>query len=461
MHLKTVLRKFAALGVGHVIAKAVAFTAAILLARKLSAQALGIYAIVLTALGYMQAVTTWGTDALGIRSVARETSQAAAVAVGVLKVRAAIGAVIVGLITVASVWLKLSPHIVVGLSLCLAALVLRRDWLLLARGDAAKVGLALGVREALFLCLILVAVPLFPHLETAIWALVIAELGWTGTTVLLARRDGAHDRTVSARSLVIEGLPIALVSVTVLTNNKVDVPLLGYFRSAPEVASYWGAYNVLFAAMAMAALLTRAALPEMSRQARDDREHGSGSSFHIAVLSGITGCIGAIVLASLSDPVIRLLYAGHLPLGGGALKVLALSLPAHFLGAILVGRLVAEGRQRQWTIAAVAAAATNVCLNLVLIPKHGIIGAAWATVASESVLLFLVLFAFRSHAKHRALVLNAGAIAVAVLLGAVALRGNGFIGLFIWVTLALGGLVVVASQKVPVAMRLAPLRGES
>ena len=85
-------------------------------------------------------------------------------------------------------------------------------------------------------------------------AIAVAEITWTALTLVLSRRRGGSREVspMSIRSLATQGLPIAVVSVTVLTNNKIDVPLLSRFRPGAEVAAYWGAYNLLFAAMATA-----------------------------------------------------------------------------------------------------------------------------------------------------------------------------------------------------------------
>src|SRR6185503_15655799 len=66
---------------------------------------------------------------------------------------------------------------------------------------------------------------------------------------------------------------------------------------------------------------------------------------------------------------------------------LALMLPMSFASGILLNRLVAVGKQRLLAVASVSAAGINVGLNLLLIPRLGMRGAALATLASEAALL--------------------------------------------------------------------------
>jgi O-antigen/teichoic acid export membrane protein len=460
MRLEGIFRDFVTLSAGHAAAKIVAFATAVLLARILPADTLGMFAITITALGYMQAITNWGSDALGIRYVASSASSAPLIGSAVARVRVVIGAVVIAATMVIAPRLSAPPLVTAGLSACVLALMFRRDWLLLGLGMTRRVSLALAGREVVFIIAVVTLVAVYPTLQVAIWAVVLAEVSWTVLTLILSngasRFSGLGD-ALSLKNLALQGLPIAIVSITVLTNNKIDVPLLGRFRAAGEVASYWGAYNLLFAAMAFAALLTRAALPEMSRQASRSLEQGAGPSFRIAVLSGIAGCVCALLMSRFASAIIGLVYGAKLAMGSEALRILAFALPANFLGAVLVGRLVAEGRQHRWTVAAVLAACLNLMLNLYLIPSYGLVGAAWATVASEWLLFTVVLVAFRRHRLHRALVLNAAVVVGCFVLGAFALLDHGRAGV-----LQVGaGLVVLtsafallATQRVPAAMRL-------
>lgn len=464
MRLRKLLADFAFLGVGHFASKGIAFGSAIFLARQLRPDAVGHYAVAIAVLGYAQAFTNWGSDALGIRAVARDPESAAPLAGNVSRVRLALGAIAACGLLALTLGGILSLATVVPMVVCLLALVFRRDWFLLGRCKPKRVGVALAAREVVFLAAVLWILVVRPTLSVALWCVAGAELAWTMATMLLAGRLLSCQRTsATTRFLLIEGWPIAIVSLTVLTNNKIDIPLLGHFRSASEVGSYWGAYNVMFAFMAVAALLTRAALPEMSRQAQFTAQQGAGSSFRLAILGGAGGCIAALLLTRYAGELIKVVYAGRLSGGGDALGILALALPGHFLGAVLVGRLVAEGRQHEWTVAAVTAAVANLSLNLWLIPHMGLRGAAWATVASEWILMLVVVFSFRKHSLHKVLVINYAVIAGCFLLGLGAfwLSGNRDAGLFsgAGVVLAATILTLVAAQKVPGWMRLATPTG--
>jgi O-antigen/teichoic acid export membrane protein len=78
------------------------------------------------------------------------------------------------------------------------------------------------------------------------------------------------------------------------------------------------------------------------------------------------------------------------------LQILLLLLPLAFVRNVSQGALLAHGRQDQMLRTVAWAAATNVGLNLLLIPRWGLAGAAWATVATEGVRTVLAaLYALR------------------------------------------------------------------
>ncbi len=84
-----------------------------------------------------------------------------------------------------------------------------------------------------------------------------------------------------------------------------------------------------------------------------------------------------------------------LPEAGDVLVVLMWVLPFAYLNGLLQYVLISSDRLRSITVAFTLASTFNIALNLVLIPRVGVIGAAYATVTSELVLLALYVLALR------------------------------------------------------------------
>jgi O-antigen/teichoic acid export membrane protein len=316
------------------------------------------------------------------------------------------------------------------------------------------------MREIAFVsCLLILVVP-SGSLAAALWSFVIADAAWAAGTSWRSRvKVREPGSSIAARvSYLKEGMPIAAVSILLLANNRIDVPILTALRGPEETAAYWAAYNLLFAAMAFAGLLSRSALPSMALQVRDGMQSGVGAAFRLAMIGGLLGGCFALLLNACSGKLMGLLYGPRLSTGASALSILALALPMHFISSVLIHRLIAEGRQSMWTLAVGVAGGVNIALNLALDATLGIVGAATATVVSELCLMCVALWAFKTRVHLRALVLNVTwvCVAVVVCLGAIRLGGVGstYLGLALGLSMFGVASVPLIIQRVPAPMKL-------
>lgn len=373
------------LGSGHVAGKLVALLSAALLARALGPEGLGFFAAAVTLLGFVMVATNWGTDTIGIREVSTRPEQWSAVyrSVRSLRLKVAVGGMLATAgATVAFHW---DPGFVAPLAAAAFVFALRADWLLLAMGRPQWVAIASIVRELVFCALVAASVLAKGSLRWAAWAFLAADLAWALTTQWFARRlpsaETQGDRTAQ---LLRDGWPMVITSSMSLTYNKADTPMLAAMLGAAVAGTYWAGYTIIFAVLGFAGILSRAALPELSRSAG---ERGLTKLPVLVLGAALMGGLGAMVLIGSATPLMTLLYGEAFRSGASALTILALMLPMSFASGILLNRLVAVGKQRLLAVASVSAAVLNVGLNLLLIPRLGMRGAALATLASEAVLL--------------------------------------------------------------------------
>jgi O-antigen/teichoic acid export membrane protein len=148
MNFKYLLRGFAALSVGYALGKAIGFAAVVALSRHLPARTLGEYATIITFVGYLQAMTNWGSDALGIRTVARHPDQAGAQVREIARCRFAVGLAPVAIFMVGLVYFGTGLSTAAAVLAIWVAYLLRSDWALLAEGRNRSVGAWIIVREA-------------------------------------------------------------------------------------------------------------------------------------------------------------------------------------------------------------------------------------------------------------------------------------------------------------------------
>jgi O-antigen/teichoic acid export membrane protein len=89
-----------------------------------------------------------------------------------------------------------------------------------------------------------------------------------------------------------------------------------------------------------------------------------------------------IPISLLAGPLVRLVYGPAYALAGPILRVHVWSGVFVAFGVVFGRWLTAEGRTRFYALMTVAGALLNILLNLVLIPRLGGMGAAWATLAA-------------------------------------------------------------------------------
>ena len=180
------------------------------------------------------------------------------------------------------------------------------------------------------------------------------------------------------------GIPLVPAALALIAVNFSDRFFLVHLASLEEVGLYEIGVRI---ASAMVLLLTafRMAWPAFAYSIDDDAEAKRTYAFVLTYLVAVASWL-ALALGLLAPWLVRLLtqpefYAGErvvAPLAFGGMAY-----AAYIVMAIGVGR--AKRTQFNWLITG-AAALVNVALNLVLIPRYGMMGAAAATVAAYAVM---------------------------------------------------------------------------
>ena len=307
-----------------------------------------------------------------------------------------------------------------------------------------------AVETVLEACVLLglTAVGIFSHQGVAyfVWAYALSYAFACAfiLTVLVARRIAVlrpRFELVLVSSWLVAGLPLALTFVVTTLYFKIDVPILQLFRSFEEVGWYASAYKpfeaLLFVPMSMLNVIFPL-LAVYHREAPDRLASATDRFYKLLLLIGWPLTVGVVTLAPGLTRLLRLY-----PQAEPALAILGLGIVFMFVNNTWIGTLNAIDRQAAFTWAALASLVVNVALNLVLIPTHGYLGAAWATVLTEAVLFAAGLLLTRHYLRLVPVArLSWRVLLAGLLMGAVLLPLRGFIGG--WATLglvALGGLI--------------------
>ncbi len=275
--------------------------------------------------------------------------------------------------------------------------------------------------------------------------LSVAPLVGAVTTIVWARREGLSTSAIrnvaTGWFLLRSAAPFLAAGIAVQLLMNADALILGVTRGSEELGLYAGPYALASYLMILGVALTQAAFPRMA--SRVDGESREALLSSVLGLSGLFGLPLAVGGAVLSGPIVVFLF-GSLFEHEGSVLVLLLSFAAIGFFNMSIGQwLAAIGREHEAMVVAVASAALNVGLNLLLIPWFGRTGAACVVVASECSSALLYCFYARDSGWYRLIVGYASCLPQVLAMGAVVWIANAA-GLHVIVSIALGVVVYVA-----------------
>jgi O-antigen/teichoic acid export membrane protein len=224
---------------------------------------------------------------------------------------------------------------------------------------------------------------------------LIGTLVWSRS---LWRRAEVGDAPESAAGMLVamirESLPLAVTGIFIAIYFRLDSVMLNAMQGPHAVGLYGSAYRFFEAMVILSAAYRSVLFPFMSRRADGPSESlavlcRKSFRLHLILTIGV-----AVLFTVLSPRLITLLLGREYLAASSALRILMWALPGAFMADMLLHLLVAQRRQFDTTRAVAVTAVFNVALNLILIPRFSIVGAAIATVASEMLSFGLMFVAF-------------------------------------------------------------------
>jgi O-antigen/teichoic acid export membrane protein len=227
-----------------------------------------------------------------------------------------------------------------------------------------------------------------------------------------------------ARVMLAFALPLVPASIAGWVLNLSDRPMLQLLTgSTSEVGVYSLGYTVGLITNALVvqpfALAWGAAYWEISRQENASRAFARVLTWFVALAAGT-----ALMLSAVGTDAIRILVGDEFEMSRYIVPFSAFAYVLYGSYSIVAAGLGIVGRSGLVAITMGVAAAAAVALNLVLIPRFGIFGAAISTLASYS--LLAVLTGWVSHRRYPvpwqlgrvgAMLLIAGGLSAAALAG--------------------------------------------
>jgi O-antigen/teichoic acid export membrane protein len=386
----------------ELLARLVGLVLTLYVARGLGVDRLGQLAFLISFMTLASVLADLGISRMLTRNLARDRQ--AAVALAPAAFRAKLGLVL----AMAALLALLSPFLGKGPELARFFLVFI-GWLVLdglnatlralfaAREELATVALLRAVEKLLLLALfgLLFALPLGERRFLGLLILFPAASGGAFLLALvLAHRRGIRLFTGGGpgwRRILAMSWPFAGSVIMANITLHSDRVLLSYMKDDAATGLYDAANRIFFTLFALQAMMADVFFPTLTRLFAGDRARYTRFAERAArLLFGLALPMAAGTLL-LAAPGLHLIYGEAFAGAATSLRLLAPALVLRAGHALWGSLLLAGDRERHFLAALGAGAGLNVLLNLALIPRWSLDGAALATLLSEVLVLALMV----------------------------------------------------------------------
>jgi O-antigen/teichoic acid export membrane protein len=186
------------------------------------------------------------------------------------------------------------------------------------------------------------------------------------------------------RALVSYGVRTHPANVLAFLGYRLDVFLVDAFKGAAAVGLY-GAGVVIAEGLWMPSQAVSTALFPTIAAETDESARRSLTPLVVRSTLWLTAIL-AVILFFLASPLVDLLYATRFAASAGVVRILVPGIVLFSAARVVGNDIAARGRPLANSVVAAVSVACNIALNVFLIPRYGIDGAAWASTASYSVL---------------------------------------------------------------------------
>lgn len=369
-------------------------------ARYLSPAGFGLLSFAAAMATLVTAIAQFGMQNVVVRELISRPQERAAILGSALVLRLTAGAASMLLAVGAAELVRPGDHRDGLVVLIVAAIALPRAWDIIdydyqSRIEARPVVIARNVSFMTFALLRPLLVLIHAPLEA--FACALTGEGVLATILLLRRwrADGLSVGVGAAgaaelRALVAMSWPLVIAGLSMVIYMRIDQIMLagmmgdrgvGLFSAAVRISE--ALYFIPTAAMATVA----PALTAAHRRSAVEHERQTLQVMRILVWTALAG---AVIFACFSRPIILKLYGSAYAPAAAVLSIHAWIGVLMSINCVSSQWLVNEGYLHYNMYQTLAGAATNIALNLLLIPLYGITGAAFASCAGQLVSVMLM-----------------------------------------------------------------------
>jgi len=202
------------------------------------------------------------------------------------------------------------------------------------------------------------------------------------------------------RSTLLIILPLGIASALNLVYDKIDIVILSAYLDYDKIAQYSVAYTIYRLSGIVFSIILFPALNQFSRLA-DDLHQNIRLLFRYLVTSCLVSVILILIYIYVVSELIPILFGPEYLEASRVIIPLSFAIFLWSLNAIIGVYLNGLGLFKEVMIASVSGMIINIIINIILIPKIGILGAVYTTIITEFLIFMVeIIFVFFNYKKN-------------------------------------------------------------
>jgi O-antigen/teichoic acid export membrane protein len=396
---KTVLKNFFSLSFSEVISNGLKFVSVIYLARILGAEGFGKINFATATLAYFMLLVNLGLHTYGIREIARDKERMKKYINNILTIKL-LSSVFAFLLVAVFVYFLPKPaeikKLILFFGFSLFTFSFTIDWVFMGIQEMEYIALARIAQNFIYVALIvslvkmpdqILSVP-FLHLGSALVAVLILM-------TVFVRKHGSFQLDFDLsfwKHILSQAFPMALSIIAIQIYLNFDTVMLGFMKSEGEVGWYSAAYKVIIILLLAGGIYYNTIFPVISnlyKKSVEKLKHLMQFTLSLMILAIVPMLVIGTIFAA---QIIGLIFGDGYQESVVVFRILLWNVAAVLLNSLFGRCLLGCNRQKYHLACVSGGGLVNLILNFILIPPLGIKGAAIATVAAETTVLFMFYF---------------------------------------------------------------------
>jgi O-antigen/teichoic acid export membrane protein len=395
--MRELLRRFAVLASTMMLTQAIAFVTLAITTRRVGPSNLGAYTIALALVTLLSLPITSGITTVGTRDIAQHPEDVRELTGEVFTLQLLLASA--GYFLIVILGPVIAPTHAISILLPIVGLFLLTgtsfEWALQALGRMRSIAVARVVGQVAFGAMVpILVIDGLKGMERYAWLMIGGfALKHVITTIYLVRFAGWPRLRVSPERLwrrFKDSVPMSYATVMIQIYGTIDSIMMGYLSTAYQVGQYAASGRIPGAIQTASSSWTAVVFPHSASLAKTDRKRLRRQTGTILSVNALVSLPLMACTPFVARGLMVATFGAQFAPAGTTLALGAVGLGITLIDGTLATLLLGMGGERWYARAMTATVLLNVAINLPVIPLFGRNGAVLASLASESLMCWLL-----------------------------------------------------------------------